>query len=128
MPQFLSLRGRNALSEFRSSKLQQALQQVNLRFSGISAEFRHFVSVSRALSITENAILERILTYGPVARAVPEAGQLLLVVPRLGTISPWSSKATDIARHCGLAPVERIERGVAWHVAKLDGSPLSAPE
>ncbi|MBI1990784.1 MAG: phosphoribosylformylglycinamidine synthase, partial [Betaproteobacteria bacterium] len=128
MPQFLSLRGRNALSEFRSSKLQQALQQVNLRFSGISAEFRHFVSVSRALSSTENAILERILTYGPAARAVPEAGQLLLVVPQLGTISPWSSKATDIARHCGLGPVERIERGVAWHVAKFDGSRLSAPE
>ena len=128
MPQLLSLRGRNALSEFRSSKLQQALQQVSLRFSGISAEFRHFVSVSRALSGTENAILERILTYGPAAGAVPEAGQLLLVVPRLGTISPWSSKATDIARHCGLGPVERIERGVAWHVTKSDGSHLSASE
>ena len=128
MPPFLSLRGRNALSEFRLSKLQQALQQVNLRLSGISAEFRHFVSVSRALNGAENAILDRILTYGPAAGAVPEAGQMLLVVPRLGTISPWSSKATDIARHCGLGPVERIERGVAWHVAKSDGSRLSAHE
>ncbi len=128
MPQFLSLRGRNALSGFRLSKFQQALQQAGLRLSGVSAEFRHFVSLTRALTGTENAVLERILTYGPAAERVSEAGQLLLVVPRLGTISPWSSKATDIARHCGLGALERIERGVAWHVAKPDGSCLSAPE
>lgn len=128
MSQFLSLRGRNALSEFRLSKLDQALQQVHLRLSGINAEFWHFVSVARALTNAENAILERILTYGPAAQAVPEAGQLLLVVPRLGTISPWCSKATDIARHCGLNAVERIERGVAWHVVKADRSRLSPHE
>ncbi len=128
MPQFLSLRGRNALSEFRLSKLQQALQQANLRLAGISAEFRHFVSISGALSGAERAVLDRILAYGPAASAVPEVGQLLLVVPRLGTISPWSSKATDIARHCGLGAVERIERGVAWHIAKHDGNPLAPHE
>src|SRR5450759_1290065 len=128
MPQFLSLRGRNALSEFRLSKLNQALQQVHLRLSGINAEFWHFVSAARALTNAENAILERILTYGPAVQAVPEAGQVLLVVPRLGTISPWCSKATDIARHCALGVVERIERGVAWHVAKAGGSRLSARE
>ncbi len=128
MPQFLSLRGRNALSEFRLSKLNQALQQAHLKLSGISAEFRHFVSATRALTHAENAILEHILTYGPAARADPATGQLLLVVPRLGTISPWSSKATDIARHCGLGMVERIERGVAWHVVKADGSRLSERE
>ena len=129
MPQFLSLRGRNALSEFRLSKLNQALQQVHLRLSGINAEFWHFVSAARALTNAENVILERILTYGPAVQAVPEAGQLLLLaVPRLGTISPWCSKATDIARHCGLSVVERIERGVAWHVATADGGRLSARE
>ena len=69
MPQFLSLRGRNALSEFRLSKLNQALQQAHLRLSGISAEFRHFVSATRVLTNAEYAILERILTYGPAARA-----------------------------------------------------------
>ena len=98
MPQVLRLRGRNALSEFRSSKLSHALQQVPLQVSGISAEYWHFASVSRALSRAEHVILERILTYGPAAQSVSEAGQLLLVVPRLGTISPWASKATDIAR------------------------------
>lgn len=128
MPHFLRLRGRNALSEFRLSKLNHALQQVHLRVSGINAGFWHFVSAARALTNDENAILERILTYGPAVQAVPEGGQLLLVVPRLGTISPWCSKATDIARHCGLGVIERIERGVAWHVAKADGSPLLAHE
>jgi phosphoribosylformylglycinamidine synthase len=128
MPQFLSLRGRNALSEFRLSKLNQVLQQAHLKLSGISAEFWHFVSAARVLTNAENAILERILTYGPAARAASAAGQLLLVVPRLGTISPWCSKATDIARRCGLTMVVRIERGVAWHVVKADGSRLSERE
>ena len=128
MPQVLRLRGRNALSEFRSSKLNHALQQVQLKLSGITAEYWHFASVSRALSRAEHVILERILTYGPAAQSVSEAGQLLLVVPRLGTISPWASKATDIARQCGLGMVERIERGTAWHVAKDGDGQLSERE
>src|SRR5690606_10997139 len=81
-----------------------------------SAVFWHFVSTARALTAGEYAVLERILTYGPAAHASAEQGRLLLVVPRLGTISPWSSKATEIARHCGLQTVERIERGVAYHM------------
>ena len=125
MPQLLRLRGRNALSDFRLSKLQQSVRQSGFKLEGISAEYWHFVSASRALSPAEHSILERILTYGPAASAVSERGQLLLVVPRLGTISPWSSKATDIARQCGLAAVERIERGTAWRIVKSGGGRLS---
>src|SRR3954470_23416007 len=93
MPRFtmsrtLSLRGRNALSEFRTRKLTDALQQARLDLSSISAEYWHFVSVARELTRDEHAVLERILTYGPAAQVVPEAGHLQLVVPRLGTISP----------------------------------------
>ena len=128
MPQILSLRGRNALSEFRTRKLNDALLQARLDLSGISAEYRHFVSIARPLTGEESATLERILTYGPAAQAVPETGHLQLIVPRLGTISPWSSKATDIARQCGLSCVERIERGTAYYAAKADGSRLSADE
>ena len=128
MPQFLSLRGRNALSEFRSRKLNAALQQAGLNLSAISAEYWHFVSVTRALEAGELAVLERILTYGPAAQATLAAGHLQLVVPRLGTISPWSSKATDIARQCGLAAVARIERGAAYYAAKADGSRLTSRE
>ncbi len=128
MPQILSLRGRNALSEFRTRKLNAALAQAPLELTGISAEFWHFVSVLRPLTAEERATLERLLTYGPAAQALPEAGQLQLIVPRLGTISPWSSKATDIARQCGLSSVERIERGTAYYAAKKDGSSLSSDE
>ena len=128
MPQILNLRGRNALSEFRLAKLNQALQLADIKLSSIGAEFWHFVSVQRPLDAAENTILERILTYGPAAQAVSEAGQLLLVVPRLGTISPWASKATDIAHQCGLGMVERIERGTAWRAVKAGGGALSEHE
>ena len=125
---FLSLRGRNALSEFRSRKLDAALQEARLSLTGIRAEYWHFVSVTRALTAGEQVILDRILTYGPAADAVPEAGQMQLVVPRLGTISPWSSKATDIARQCGLSAVERIERGTAYYASPKEGARLGADE
>ena len=57
-----------------------------------------------------------------------ERGTLFLVVPRLGTISPWSSKATDIAKHCALEAIERIERGVAFWIEREDGSALTDGE
>src|SRR5580765_7963366 len=86
MSEFFSLRGRNALSDFRLNRLQQTLP-AHLR--SISAEYWHFVSVARTLSADERRILERILTYGPTSGSTAETGQMLLVVPRLGTISPW---------------------------------------
>jgi len=128
MPQILSLRGRNALSEFRLRKLQQALRNARLKLSSISAEHWHFVSCSESLDSDQTTVLERLLTYGPSAQPVAEDGHLLLVVPRLGTISPWSSKATDIARQCGLHPIERIERGTAFYLTRADGEQLSATE
>ena len=121
MSAFLSLRGRNALTQFRLSKLDFALRQAGLQVFGICAEYWHFASASRELSVGERSVLDRILTYGPQTSNGESAGQLLLVVPRLGTISPWASKATDIARQCGLGVIERIERGTAWHVRGADG-------
>jgi phosphoribosylformylglycinamidine synthase len=126
MSQFIRLRGRNALSAFRLQKLLQAVspQLTEIR---IHAEYWHFVSATRALTAEESVRLERILTYGPGSAAGGGDGTLLLVVPRIGTISPWASKATDIARRCGLEPVERIERGVAYWASRA-GSALSAAE
>src|SRR2546430_73493 len=78
--------------------------------------------VGGPLAAGDRRVLERLLTYGP-RPTLPELvremleGHRLLVVPRLGTISPWSSKATDIARICGLARVRRIERGIWYTVA-----------
>jgi phosphoribosylformylglycinamidine synthase len=123
MAELLSLRGRNALSPFRVAKLLSNL--AGTRVSAIAAEFRHFVQSERALSDAERATLERILTYGPRGNADGGQGELLLVVPRPGTISPWASKATDIAHNCGLAAVARIERGIAYRIATRDGKGLS---
>ncbi len=115
MAELLSLRGGNALSPFRITKLLSNL--AGTRISGLTADFWHFVRTERELSASERATLERILTYGPHSEAHADSGELLLVMPRPGTISPWASKATDIAHSCGLGPVLRIERGIAYRVA-----------
>lgn len=116
MPHFIRLRGRNALSEFRRNKLEQSLRNAGISVTAIHAEYYHFVSSERVLNDNERATLERILTYGSASPS-ENAGivQPLLVVPRFGTISPWASKATDIAQHCGLPVIHRIERGVVWN-------------
>jgi len=115
MAEFLTLRGRNALSPFRVAKLLSSLSGSLVQ--GISADFWHFVQASRGLSAAERETLDRLLTYGPQGATHADQGELLLVIPRPGTISPWASKATDIAHNCGLAAIERIERGVAYRVA-----------
>jgi phosphoribosylformylglycinamidine synthase len=128
MPDFLTLRGRNALSDFRLKKLSQPFQKTAPTISGIAAEYWHFVSIKAPLTAPERGVLERILSYGPASADIAERGDMLLVVPRIGTISPWSSKATDIAYSCGLASVERIERGVAYYVSRNAGGGLTAAE
>ncbi|HQR09733.1 MAG TPA: phosphoribosylformylglycinamidine synthase [Casimicrobiaceae bacterium] len=128
MSEILSLAGRPALSKFRLAKLQQSLAASRPAHgvSGITATFRHFVELSRALDSVERSTLDRLLTYGPELPPVPaDVHTTLLVVPRPGTLSPWSSKATDIARNCGLSPVVRIERGVVYGIATRAGESLT---
>ncbi|HEX8013404.1 MAG TPA: phosphoribosylformylglycinamidine synthase [Casimicrobiaceae bacterium] len=126
MAELLTLRGRNALSPFRISKLLSNLAGIPI--SGLTADFWHFVRVERELTAAERATLERILTYGPHAAGHGEAGELFLAIPRPGTISPWASKATDIAHNCGLTAISRIERGIAYRVATRDGRALAGHE
>ena len=128
MSQILRLRGSNALSAFRSSRLLDSLRSSIPRVASVRAEFWHFVELARALADAEAKRLDRILTYGPAAAPAATRGELVLVVPRFGTLSPWSSKATDIAHRCGLEAVRRIERGVAYFVATASGGALSAGE
>ena len=80
------------------------------------------------MTTAERASLDRILTYGPHDEAAADSGEFVLVVPRPGTISPWSSKATDIAHNCGLAAVKRIERGVGYRIAVTGGAALSSAD
>jgi len=124
MSQTLRLRGRSALSAFRSSRLLGSLRSAVPRVTGVHAEYWHFVELERALSDADARRLDRLLAYGPASLAGAARGELMLVVPRFGTISPWSSKASDIARHCGLETVRRIERGVAHYLVTGDGHQL----
>jgi phosphoribosylformylglycinamidine synthase len=112
----LELAGAPAVSDFRIAKLRPALEARHPGLGAITARYIHFVDLERALTTPERALLERLLTYGPreAAGSAPVAGSELVVVPRFGTISPWSSKASDIAHVCGLDAVRRIERGIVW--------------
>lgn len=112
----LELIGNTALSAFRKQRLLKKLNQVIAQLSDVSAEYIHFAEIDGALTKNEMDTLERILTYGPNSKAIEHVGERLLVVPRASTLSPWSSKATDIAQHCGLAKIKRLERGIAYYV------------
>ncbi|MEA3195895.1 MAG: phosphoribosylformylglycinamidine synthase [Betaproteobacteria bacterium] len=114
MADILQLRGPRALSEFRLAKLVASLQKIDPGVRSVAAEHRHFIESDGALAAAERSRLERLLAYGMPAEDAK--GDLYLVVPRIGTLSPWSSKATDIARNCGLGRVRRIERGTAYYV------------
>lgn len=110
------LRGSPALSAFRITKLLSLFQDAHLPVSDIYAEYVHFADVSTALNAEEKARLQRLLKYGPSLAEHAPQGRLLLVTPRPGTISPWSSKATDIAHNCDLPQVKRLERGMAFYL------------
>ena len=117
----LILRGAPALSEFRLKKLEQQLSARLGASLELYAEFMHFAELDQALDEGEQQVLERLLQYGPhLPEHMPE-GQLLLAVPRPGTLSPWSSKATDIALNCGLKKINRLERGIAYYLSNVDG-------
>ena len=113
----LEIAGAHAFTPARLEKRLAAVRARNPGVTALAAAFAHFVDIDGALTDAERQVLERLLRYGP--RAVPDASDAararrVLVVPRLGTISPWSSKATDIARSCGLGRVRRVERGI-WY-------------
>ncbi len=114
----LTLRGAPALSPFRIAKLLDTLTPDHPDLSDITTEYVHFVELREPLDERETEVLDRLLRYGPHLEARETEGELLLVVPRPGTISPWSSKATDIARNCGLEKVVRMERGIAYYITR----------
>ncbi|MES1166429.1 MAG: phosphoribosylformylglycinamidine synthase, partial [Pseudomonadota bacterium] len=113
----LILRGSPALSTFRLQKLLEAITAAGIPARSIAAEFIHVVEVAAELPASGRAVLEQLLTYGPTrAASAGVTGLVRIVAPRPGTISPWSSKATDIAHICGLTAVKRIERVVAYTI------------
>ncbi|MGC9238843.1 MAG: phosphoribosylformylglycinamidine synthase [Acidithiobacillus sp.] len=109
------LRGPRALSAFRCNTVLRRLRDAGLPIVAVSAQFVHLVQSLGPLSAEEQARLQALLTYDEAFPAPPQ-GRLaeVCVVPRLGTISPWSTKATEIAHSCSLSSVTRVERGRAW--------------
>jgi phosphoribosylformylglycinamidine synthase len=129
----LILPGSNALSVFRSQRLLSQLQAVAPSIAQVQARFYHFIDTSAPLTTSDTERLTAMLTYGePVPETLYEGvTEEFFVIPRLGTISPWASKATDIAHNCGMQHVHRIERGVAYKVvlkSGILGSSFGAPK
>ena len=117
MKKVLIFDGPPAMSKFRIEKLKG---QLGIK-GDLYAEYFHALWVSEELQTSERLRAERLLEYGPRNELPKRLGSLLLtVVPRAGTISPWSSKATDIFHTCGLNKVHRVERGIHWYTSEKD--------
>ncbi len=124
--------GKSAYSLFALQKLVTSLQQIDIVLHLVSANFLHLVELtddSEQLSAGEKQLLTRLLDYGPSHSpddldstqdgSLLAQSSCLYITPRPGTISPWSSKATDIALNCGLAKIRRLERGIEIHIVGL---------
>ena len=122
----LELPGQSALSDFRLNKLLSRLQGRDSRITGVQARFSYFVSLSATLDDRQRGRLDALLLSGEAVQQFPDDAALMYAVPRPGTISPWSSKATDIAHACGMHAIERLERGVCYalRVEALQGQEL----
>ncbi|MCG8433302.1 MAG: phosphoribosylformylglycinamidine synthase [Gammaproteobacteria bacterium] len=124
----LELQGGFAHSDFRISKLLARIRESAPEITAVTTRFLHFVDLSRPLDSRETQVLERLLSYGPNDAEPLARRPELVVLPRFGTISPWSSKATDIARICGLDAVNRMERGVGFYFTGANPDTLAGIE
>ncbi len=125
----LELPGQAALSNFRLAKLTRSLKRADDRVDKVEARFAYFVATGAELSKEESNRLDALLLSGDKPAKLARGAKTLYVVPRPGTISPWSSKATDIARACDIDAVERIERGICYGLkfsGKVDESDVMA--
>jgi len=121
--------GSSALSAFRLEKLRVALAAVAPDVAVVDTRHCYFSALSvNRLDKAQASLLDRVLGLGKATAESEAALTRMLVVPRLGTISPWSTKATDIAQHCGLTGVVRIERGVQYYLSGKNGAALTDNE
>lgn len=121
----LQLFGKAALSPFRIEKLLEQISHVANLISGITTEYVYFIDVEQTLSSKETQRLENLLDAQQKSEHI-QANQLhLIITPRIGTISPWSSKATDIAYNCGFEKIKRIERGIVYYINIMEGHSLT---
>ncbi len=119
--QLIHLEGGNALSSFRAAALLPKLREVHPAIAGVHARFLHCVLLVESLPEAQNRKLTELLTYGDPYTGPKSGGVALIVAPRIGTVSPWASKATDIAHNCGL-PIRRVERMTEYRLDFTDAS------
>ncbi|MGA9991800.1 MAG: phosphoribosylformylglycinamidine synthase [Thiobacillaceae bacterium] len=128
MATILTLRGGSALSEFRLAKMRDEARKSGISLGQIATRFWHFIEVSETLSSAETEVLNQVLGESDPSSGPDFFGSLYPVTPRFGTISPWSSKATDILHNCGLGKVVRVERGIAYHLENLAAERFGAEQ
>ncbi|MEN9314299.1 MAG: hypothetical protein RIS35_692, partial [Pseudomonadota bacterium] len=119
MPAYLTLPGHPALSDFRRERLLATLKSADDRVASLSA--RHFYVVWSEGELAADARARLVQLLDAVDDGAEEPGQPVCVIPRVGTISPWASKATDIAHNCGFAGIHRIERGIEYRIVAKRG-------
>ena len=120
MTQYITpIEGGDALGNFRAQQLLPRLQAVSDKIVGISARFVHLVDTLEPLSAEQLEKWQALLTYGEPYEG-ETAGVLVVVTPRIGTVSPWASKATDIAHNCGFS-VKRVERITEYRLTLKSG-------
>ncbi|KVE29471.1 phosphoribosylformylglycinamidine synthase [Burkholderia singularis] len=123
MAHFSCFPGASALSDFRQTRLLDALKQIDGDIVALRGQYLHFVNAHEPLTADDSARIEALMHYGEPFEPSSDKGatETFVVLPRLGTVSPWASKATDIAQHCGLARVRRIERGIEFTLTLKSG-------
>ena len=114
-----SFEGGNALSSFRVQQLLPALQGIHDKITGIAGRYIHLVATEAPLEAETATKISALLTYGDPYQG-PAEGPAIVVSPRFGTVSPWASKATDIAHNCGFA-LKRVERLVEYRLTLRNG-------
>jgi hypothetical protein len=115
MSSLLKLPGSRAASSFRIAKIRADATQAGVALGEIAATYWHFLELGEGLDAAQMTRVRAILDYGVPAESGDVAPDCV-VTPRPGTISPWSSKASDILRNCGIASLRRVERGIAWRL------------
>ncbi len=116
----LILPGSSALSAFRVQRLLIQLKAIDPSITGISGRYLHFIDSHAEPGDADRTRLAALLTYGEPFEGSTD-GEQFIAIPRFGTISPWASKATDIAHNCGMTQIHRIERGIAYYVQIKSG-------
>ena len=112
----LELPGQAALSDFRLTKLTRSLQRADERVEAVEARFAYFIATHKTPGAEDKSRLDALLLAGEKAASIARSASRLYVVPRPGTISPWSSKATDIVKACNIGAVDRVERGICYGI------------